>query len=216
MKASGGIPGRVYRIVNVVQLISGQNGQPVDHCARGEALMSGIGLAEPVVSLSEAQAYVRIETGEEEAVLAGLIRTASAICESFLNQVVIERSFTVDLPASTAVDGRSGFRRCSRSRLSRRSMRQASYGGPAASAYAIDLDASGGGWVRLLSPADVRRLRVSGTAGMAADQNGVPEPIRQGVLRLVAHLFVSRDGGDGAPPAAVTALWRPYRRMALA
>lgn len=34
-------------------------------------------LAEPIVTMSEAQAYVRIETGEEEALLAGLIRTAS-------------------------------------------------------------------------------------------------------------------------------------------
>ena len=29
------------------------------------------GLAEPIVTMSEAQAYVRIETGEEEALLAG-------------------------------------------------------------------------------------------------------------------------------------------------
>ena len=33
---------------------------------------------EPIVALGEAQAFVRIETGEEEAVVAGLIRTASA------------------------------------------------------------------------------------------------------------------------------------------
>ena len=59
-------------------------------------------MAEPVVTLSEAQAYVRIETGEEEAVLAGLVRTASAVCESFINQIVVEREFTVDLPASAA------------------------------------------------------------------------------------------------------------------
>jgi hypothetical protein len=51
---------------------------------------------------------------------------------------------------------------------------------------------------------------------MAAQQNDVPEAIRQGVLRLVAHMFASRDGDGGSPPAAVTALWRPYRRMVLA
>ena len=41
---------------------------------------------------------------------------------------------------------------------------------------------------------------------MAEEQNGVPEPIRHGMLRLVAHLFAARDerrrraagGGDGA------------------
>ena len=51
---------------------------------------------------------------------------------------------------------------------------------------------------------------------MALSQNGIPEPIRQGVLRLVAHLFAARDDGGGEMPAAVTALWRPYRRMRLA
>jgi uncharacterized phiE125 gp8 family phage protein len=82
--------------------------------------------------------------------------------------------------------------------------------------YAVDIDADWIGWVRVASASAVRRVRVNGSAGMAAEQNGVPEPIRHGVLRLVGHLFASRDGSDGAPPAAVTALWRPYRRARLA
>lgn len=57
-------------------------------------------LAEPIVMMSEAQAYVRIETGEEEALLAGLIRTASSLCEAFINQVVVARDFELDLPAT--------------------------------------------------------------------------------------------------------------------
>ena len=177
--------------------------------------MSGGGLAEPVVSLSEAQAYVRIETGEEEAVLAGLIRTASAVCESFINQVVIAREFAVDLPASAAWSqvGVLPVRSVSGVEL----VNAAGVSSPLpSSGYAIDVDESGVGWVRLMSGTASGRMRVRGSAGMAADQNGVPEPIRQGVLRLVAHLFASRDGGGDAPPAAVTALWRPYRRMRLA
>ena len=70
---------------------------------------------------------------------------------------------------------------------------------------------AGDGWVRRRQAGAVTRVRVGGTAGMADDENGVPEPIRQGVLRLVAHLFTARDGEGGEPPAAVTALWRPYR-----
>jgi uncharacterized phiE125 gp8 family phage protein len=58
-------------------------------------------------------------------------------------------------------------------------------------------------------------VRASGAAGIAEDENGVPEPIRQGVLKLVAHLFAARDSEGGEPPAAVTALWRPYRRLRL-
>jgi uncharacterized phiE125 gp8 family phage protein len=172
------------------------------------------GLAEPIVTMSEAQAFVRIETGEEEAVLAGLIRTASALCEAFINQVVIARDFAVDLPVSgcwerlpvTPV----------RSMTSVAAVDGAGLETPVdAAGYALDVDFAGDGWVRLGSAIEASRIRVAGRAGMAEDENGVPEPIRQGVLRLIAHLFTARDGTDGEPPAAVTALWRPYRRMRL-
>ena len=172
--------------------------------------MDGAGMALPAVTLSEAQAYVRIETGEEEAVLAGLIRMASALCEAFIGQVVIARPFEVLMTA----DARWQRIETGPVRSIDRVETPDSAALPASS-YAIDIDANGDGWVRVSSAAG-ERVRVIGTAGMAADQNGVPEPVRQGVLRLVAHLFASRDGDGGAPPAAVTALWRPYRRMRLA
>lgn len=177
--------------------------------------MAMLGMAEPAVTMSEAQAYVRIETGEEEAMLAGLIRTASALCETFINQVVIAREFVEELPASgawerlapsptraiTAVEG-----------LDEDGLATALQAGD----YSVDVDSSGDGWVRVASPVPVRRVRVTGTAGLALSENEVPEPIRQGILRLVAHLFTSRDGSSGGPPAAVSALWRPYRRMRVA
>ena len=53
-------------------------------------------------------------------------------------------------------------------------------------------------------------------AGIGTDWNGVPEPLRAGIVRLVSHLFSHRDAADaGPPPAAVAALWRPWRRMQL-
>lgn len=170
--------------------------------------------ARPIISISEAQAYVRIETGEEEAVLAGLVRTASCLCETFLNQIVLRRNFSErvqmnrdwqrlrsgPVSAITAVVG----------------LEPDGQSVPLpAQAYAVDIDSQGNGWVRSLVP-DVDRVLVSGTAGMVETQSDVPEPIRQGVTRLVAHLYAARDGNGGAPPAAVTALWRPYRRMVLA
>ena len=170
-------------------------------------------LAEPIVTMSEAQAYVRIETGEEEALLAGLIRTASGLCEAFINQVVVSRDFECDLPASGKWE-----------RLPITPVRSIAevaivdVNGVAtplgSDSYTIDIDFAGDGWVRVSGPM-VGRIRVSGTTGIADSENGVPEPIRQGVLRLVGHLFTTRDGDGGEPPAAVTALWRPYRRMRL-
>ena len=176
--------------------------------------MSAVGIALPAVTMSEAQAYVRIETGEEEAILAGLIRTASALCESFLNQVVIARSFDLDLTAS------GSWERLSvtpvRSIGSVEALDVSGIATPLpSSGFAVDIDSAGDGWIRVAEPIGASRVRIHGTAGMAEHPNDVPEPIRQGVLRLVAHLFSSRDGSGGDPPAAVTALWRPYRRMRL-
>ena len=177
--------------------------------------MASAALPPPIVTLSEAQAYLRIETGEEEALLAGLIRSASGLCEAFINQVVIAREFELDLPAS------GNWERLPltpvRSIAEVDGIDQSGNAAPlGAGAYNIDIDSSGDGWVRVTQPDGLGRVRVSGTAGMADDENGVPEAIRQGVLRLVAHLFSDRDGDGGEPPAAVTALWRPYRRLRLA
>ena len=170
--------------------------------------------AQPIVTMSEAQAFVRIETGEEEAVLAALIRSASALCEAFINQVVIARSFELELPAS------GNWERLAVTPVKSISGVETVDANGAATAlpsdgYAIDIDSSGDGWVRVVQADGALRIRVTGTAGMADDENGAPEPIRQGVLRLTAHLFATRDGENGGPPAAVTALWRPYRRLRL-
>jgi uncharacterized phiE125 gp8 family phage protein len=172
------------------------------------------GLALPIVTMSEAQAYVRIETGEEEALLAGLIRTASGICEAFINQVVIARDFELDMPASGTWE-RLPITPV-RAMTSVASVDQNGATTPIdVVSNTLDVEFAGDGWVRLTQDAGASRVRVSGRAGIADDENGVPEPIRQGVLRLVAHLFTSRDDSGGEPPAAVSALWRPYRRMRL-
>lgn len=167
-------------------------------------------LAMPVVTVAEAQAFARIETGEEEAIVAGLIRTASGLCEAFLGQAIIERGFSEAIRASgewqrlvaLPVRAISGV---------------TSNGIPLpATAFATDIDSNGAGWVRIADSTVSGTLEVSGTAGLVASQNAVPEAIRQGVLRLVAHLFTSRDGAGGEVPAAVIALWRPYRRLRMA
>jgi uncharacterized phiE125 gp8 family phage protein len=161
----------------------------------------------PIVTLAEAQAFARIETGEEEALLAGLVRSASCICEAFLGQVVIERAFTQSIPSSAEWQRLNLF--------PVRSISGASSGGQQlpSMAFATDIDANGCGWVRIADPTVRGTVEVSGTAGMAVGQNGVPEAIRQGVLRLAAHLFTARDGDGAEIPAAVTALWRPFRRL---
>ena len=161
------------------------------------------------VSLSEVQAYARVETGEEEALLAGLLRTASEMCETFLNQALVARDFEVVVRAGQGwtllpvqpVRSIAAVRRASDGEMI------------AASSYRCDIDYDGRGLVAGLPSGET--FVVAGSAGMASDGNGVPEPIRQGVLRLAAYLFANRDGQVGELPKAVTALWRPYRKAGL-
>lgn len=84
--------------------------------------------------------------------------------------------------------------------------------------YAIDLDANGGGRVRLIRQGAAGRIAVRFTAGLAASWTALPEAVRHGAIRLAAHHFRARDDAKASaePPAAVAALWRPWRRMRLA
>lgn len=171
-------------------------------------------LPPPLVSLAEAQGFLRVETGEDEALIAGFIRTASALCEQFIGQAILVHEFCELLPAS-----REWQRLRSAPARSVAAVNAVTMDGAAkplaAEDYAVDIDADGRGWVRCLATANAMQVEVRGTAGLAEHPNDVPEPLRQGVLRLTAHLFANRDGPGGEPPAAVTALWRPYRRMSL-
>lgn len=88
----------------------------------------------------------------------------------------------------------------------------------AVAAYAIDLSADGGGRLRVISPGAAGRIAVRYTAGLAAGWTALPEALRHGVLRLAASQYRAResDGQSTAlPPAAVAALWRPWRRLKL-
>ena len=92
----------------------------------------------------------------------------------------------------------------------------------AADAYAIELDSDGGARIRVIGPgpntARLGRIAVRFVAGLAPSWNALPESLRHGVIRLAAHQHRARESNaaDPIPPAAVTALWRPWRRMRLA
>src|SRR3546814_3342888 len=50
-------------------------------------------------------------------------------------------------------------------------------------------------------PGGAARVRVAYRAGMAEGANGVPEAIRQGIVRMTQHLHDARDGTGAGPPA---------------
>lgn len=163
-------------------------------------------------TLEEAKAYLRIEDAAEDALVARLIATATTLCEQFIGQVLIARTMTETIAAT----GDWRRLRTTPVRAIARVEGVSVAGMPfvlPVDGYAIDIDAGNDGWVRVTGPG---RALVTVEAGMADDAAGLPDPLRQGILRLVAHLYAHRDDADEeGPPAAVVALWRPWRRMRL-
>lgn len=168
--------------------------------------------AEAVVA---AKNYLRIEQDEEDALIESLLAAAVRHVEGFTGLLVLRRTGVDRL----AVSG--GWQRLGVSPVHA----IISVTGLAADvpslvlpvdAYALDIDGSGDGWVRVSRPGGAAKVDVVVDAGLAADWANVPEPLRLAVLRLTGHLYTYRDSADDTgPPAAVAALIRPWRRMRL-
>jgi len=88
----------------------------------------------------------------------------------------------------------------------------------AAGTFAVRIDAEGGCAVRVQGDAGFGRCVVSFTAGLAPTWDALPGPIRQGIVCLAGNLFQSSASvaSGTVPPASVTALWMPWRRVRLA
>lgn len=158
------------------------------------------------VAVAEAKAFLRLDGSAEDALIAGFIRTATALAEAFTGQKLIVR----DLVETVAV--RPGWVRLKAVPVVAITGIDALPG----TAFDVDIDADGTGWVRVRDAGGASRVGVRYAAGLGADWNGVPEPLRQGIVRLVSHLHAHRDApDDGGVPTAVVALWRPYRRLRL-
>jgi uncharacterized phiE125 gp8 family phage protein len=180
-------------------------------------MIEGEALVLPPEAAGAAKGFLRVERGDEDGLIAGLVGAAAELCEAFTGQVLLARGFAETMPASRA------WQRLTRTPVRAITLVEALPAeGPAqalaSSAYAIDIDANGDGWVRLAEPGELRRIRVGYEAGMAGAWADLPGGLRQGIVRLAAHFYTDR-APEGArrdePPAAVAALWRPYRRLRL-
>lgn len=176
-------------------------------------------LSPPLIAaeaLDDVAAYLRLSGDDELTLLSGLLSTALPQCEAFCGSVLLRRAGTEDVRITGTWQMLSSQPLRSISGVAGLNMA----GEPtpiAAAGYAIDIDECGTGWLRIHDSGGVTRARVSFEAGSAAQWSDIPAPLRQGMLRLVAHLHTHRDGADDAgPPAAVAALWRSFRRMRLA
>ena len=166
------------------------------------------------VGLNEARGWLRLGATIDDAVVAGLIRAATNICEAFIGQWLIVRAAEEIVPLDCGTV-RPGVR-------------------PVVAIDAVALLLPGGGEtvldeagyrariardgtasIAIHERGDADRARIAFRAGMAAEANGIPEAIRQGIVRMTQHLHEARDGSGGAPPAAIAALWQPWRRLTI-
>lgn len=166
------------------------------------------------VSLNEARSWLRLGATIEDAVIAGLVRAATNICEAFTGQWLVVRA------GEEAVPLRAGT-----ARLSARPIVAVDgatlllpTGGEVvlgAGAFRTAIGRDGAARVSISDPGQATRVRVAYRAGMAEGANGVPEAVRQGILRMTQHLYDARERGDETPPAIIAALWQPWRVLSL-
>lgn len=167
-------------------------------------------------ALTELKDWLGISTTQDDAVLTALLRAALEACEAFTGQMPLQAVVEEILPASADWQVLS-VRPVQAITLIEGIPAEGARFALAASAYAVELDAEGGGRVRVLNPGSAGRIAVRCTAGLAASWTALPEGLRHGILRLAAHQHRARDDERSAPlpPAAVVALWRPWRRLRL-
>jgi len=179
--------------------------------------MSAVTDAVPVAptSIAEAKAHLRIEGDSEDALVGRLVGAATALCESFTGTQLIARPVRETVPVGAEWRRLSVTPVQTVGTVTGHAADGASFVLPP-DAYAVDIDANGDGWVRVTQPGTARRATVEYQAGRAESWTELPETLRQGIMRLAAHFYTHRDAADDAgPPAAVAALWRPWRRMRL-
>lgn len=165
------------------------------------------------VSLNEARGWLRMGAPIDDAVVAGLIRAATNICEAFIGQWLIVRTAEETVPLS-----RGAAALGSRPVVALDEVTLLSAGAAEKlpdERYRLTVARDGTGRVMIVDPGPAERVRIVYSAGIADDANGVPEAVRQGIVRMTQHLYDARDDDGTAPPAMIAALWKPWRRLTL-
>lgn len=169
---------------------------------------------ESPVSLNEARAWLRMGAAVDDAVVEQLLRAATSICEAFVGQWLVRRSGAEVLPLTGGA-----ARLTAQPVLAVEAVTLlAADGGESVldrDGYQLSVALDGAGRLTIADRGDADRVRVTYRAGIAEGGDGVPEAIRQGIMRMTQHLYDARDKVDAGPPAAIAALWQPWRRLTL-
>ncbi|MEM6682215.1 MAG: head-tail connector protein [Pseudomonadota bacterium] len=163
------------------------------------------------VSIGEVKTFLRLDDEAEMARLGALIRAAREACELFVGSALITRTvrlrqtlmaerFYLRSGPVQGITALSAFQGADETILN-------------AADYAL-CETAGRWHINICDVAIGQLIQVDYVIGLGGDWNAVPEAIRQGLLRLIAHQYEHRsDPSVAALPHAVTALWQPYRAL---
>ncbi len=171
----------------------------------------------PTAALGELKDWLGLSVTADDVALTVLLRASLELCESFTGTMPLTQTCEEILPIT------SGWQELATRPVQAITQVQ---GIPAegarftlpVDAYALDLTADGAGRTRVINQGAAGRIAVRFSAGLSPDWSGLPEALRHGTIRLAAHQYRRREdeASDPVPPAAVAALWRPWRRLRLA
>ena len=178
------------------------------------------------IGLDEAKAHLRLDHGQDDAAVAGLIRAARELCEEFTRRALIEqrrelrlerlpslfrihRMVPLPYPPLIAVE---------------EVVVRVEPGGTESilpqSDYEVIAGGEGSGRLGFNTvPWGAASLAIRYRCGYGSSPAEVPAPLRQGMLMVLAQWYEQREAASSAAmmeaPFGVQALWRPYRVVSL-
>jgi uncharacterized phiE125 gp8 family phage protein len=176
--------------------------------------------AEPV-TLDQAKAHLRVDTGDDDALITALISAARARAEWHTGRAFITQSWTlwldawpcngvieIPLPPLQSVASVTAYAPDDSATVLD------------AAAYQIDTVSSP---ARLTlkpnasPPVNLRRINAAAVAFTAGygDASAVPAPVCEAILKLVANFYVNRGDVTPVTPNEVLALLAPYRTLSV-
>jgi len=172
------------------------------------------------VGLSNMRDFLKVSHRDEDALIAGYIRAATAACEGFTGRKLINQQWqlafndwaeeVIQIPLSPilSVDNIEVWQ-----------------GGQfqviAPEYYLLDrtsyqpkiLPRAGYQWA--VPEIDVAGIKITISAGFGTDQNDLPHDIRLGLMHWVAGAYDGRGSFENQAVTMAEKLWQPYRRVTL-
>jgi uncharacterized phiE125 gp8 family phage protein len=176
------------------------------------------------VTLDEARSFLRVETNDDDALIAALVTGARIHVEASTRRALITQGWRLTHDAWPA-EGRIAVRPGPLQALT--AARVYDFDGNAQAldlqAFVSDLGASALAFAPWAVPAPGRialGIELDVTVGYGDAATDVPEPLRQAIRLLTAHWYENRglmaSAGTGAVlPETVAALLSPYRMLSL-